>query len=674
MRFSCAHIKSDCYMKKVLLSFSLVLLVVICTVLNAEVVVRMEVQQGADADFVDIKLLENKAPLTVANFLNYVRNGDYIKSFIHRSDPGFIIQGGGFTFDSSINDGSFTYDSVNDLYPGGLQPVAGDVPIPNEFGRSNLRGTMAMAKIANDPDSATSQWFFNLADNSSILDNQNGGFTVFAEILNGMAFVDAIASQAIFDRTDIHFGFGELPLLNFIMDPVQEANLVYINKIQELFTISPNIDYGIVTSGANLQPEIVIKNTSNDELTIGGIADINQLVLPFRIVNDRCSNSILQPGSRCAFIVLFSPESSGIYTDTFNVEFIDLDVSYEITLVGEGGPSVPEADITLTSTSVDYGDVDVLYVNNYSYASGQIINNFGDLPLVISSISLEGPSVDEFSLTGGCLNVSSLNPGELCQLDIDFSPVTAGAKSATLTIISSDPDESPFLVPLFGNAIAENDGVSATEEDACLNGGDGNNDGILDSQQSNVASLVSMRGSYVTFLTSNGVRISEMSVSDQAKFEKLPDDIDLNSGVYKFDAGISQSGGIIEVGLMLPEDLGPKAFYLYGPTLENAIPHWSEFNFDGETGAQIIGKAVIQSPSGIAITRNLVTLKFKYGGRGDTDLTADGKISSAVGVSVNPVSGEGAVNIKFIVIFLVVLLFARSRWRGYVIMGIPHHC
>ena len=128
-----------------------VLTIVITMVVNkahSEYITQIDIQQASTVNRVYIKLLEHDAPLTVDNFRNYVNDGDYINSFFHRSVSDFIVQGGGFTFDSTLNDGSFTYDAVNDIYPGGLQEVPKDAPVINEFGNSNLRGTLAMAKIA----------------------------------------------------------------------------------------------------------------------------------------------------------------------------------------------------------------------------------------------------------------------------------------------------------------------------------------------------------------------------------------------------------------------------------------------------------------------------------------------------------------------------------------------
>ncbi len=173
---------------------------------------------------IEIELFEQDAPLTVQNFLNYVRDGDFENSFIHRSVPGFIIQGGGYTFTD-----------------GNVISIPEDPPVVNEFGRSNLRGTIAMAKLGNDPDSATSEWFINLGDNSENLDNQNGGFTVFGEVTgDGMAVVDAIATLQIWNAGA---PFDERPLRNFATDQtIGRENLVMVNAVEGGIPFNPGLN------------------------------------------------------------------------------------------------------------------------------------------------------------------------------------------------------------------------------------------------------------------------------------------------------------------------------------------------------------------------------------------------------------------------------------------------
>ena len=163
---------------------------------------------------IDITLYDAEAPLTVANFLSYVNSGAYANSFFHRSVPGFIIQGGGYTWNSGTN----TAAAVPAL-----------APVQNEFSatRSNVRGTIAMAKVANNPNSATSQWFINLADNSLNLDNQNGGFTVFGQVTaSGMQVADAIAALSTVNASG---SFTSLPILSTpASGSLQQGNLVMI--------------------------------------------------------------------------------------------------------------------------------------------------------------------------------------------------------------------------------------------------------------------------------------------------------------------------------------------------------------------------------------------------------------------------------------------------------------
>lgn len=185
-------------------------------VCSAAVVARMQTPLG----IIDIQLYDTEAPLTVANFLSYAKSGAYANSIIHRSVPGFIIQGGGYFWNNTSNQ---------------LNYVVSNPPVMNEYSadRSNLRGTIAMAKLGNDPNSATNQWFFNLADNSANLDFQNGGFTVFGQVLNaGMDVVDAIAALPIVNAGG---AFNALPLSTpVINNTVQKSNLVIVEKVSVL--------------------------------------------------------------------------------------------------------------------------------------------------------------------------------------------------------------------------------------------------------------------------------------------------------------------------------------------------------------------------------------------------------------------------------------------------------
>ena len=128
-----------------------------------------------------VNLYDNDTPATVANFLAYVNSGAYTNSVIHRSASNFVIQSGGYTFDTDLP----------------LDEIPTTSPVTNEPVFSNVRGTIAMAKNASDPNSATSQWFINLTNNSANLDSQNSGFTAFGEVIfddsvDGMDVVDEI--------------------------------------------------------------------------------------------------------------------------------------------------------------------------------------------------------------------------------------------------------------------------------------------------------------------------------------------------------------------------------------------------------------------------------------------------------------------------------------------------
>ncbi|MGD8783163.1 MAG: peptidylprolyl isomerase [Thioalkalispiraceae bacterium] len=139
--------------------------------------IRMQTSKGV----IEIELNPEKAPETVENFLNYVKEGFYDGTIFHRVIDGFMIQGGG-------------------LEPG-MKEKQTHAPIKNEAdnGLKNERGSIAMART-NEPHSATAQFFINLSDNAFLNHQQptmdGWGYCVFGKVVNGMDVVDAIKAVA----------------------------------------------------------------------------------------------------------------------------------------------------------------------------------------------------------------------------------------------------------------------------------------------------------------------------------------------------------------------------------------------------------------------------------------------------------------------------------------------
>ena len=139
---------------------------------------------------IEIKLYEEEAPISSENFKSYVKDGFFEGTIFHRVIPNFMVQGGGMTEN--------------------MENKSTNAPIKNEAnnGKKNLRGTLAMARTM-EIDSATSQFFINLVDNS-FLDHgdRDFGYAVFGEVTNGMDIIDEIASSA----TGSKMGHQDVPI------------------------------------------------------------------------------------------------------------------------------------------------------------------------------------------------------------------------------------------------------------------------------------------------------------------------------------------------------------------------------------------------------------------------------------------------------------------------------
>ena len=190
-----------------------------CPFPNPDARSRVELETVLGSLCLDLLDRPDEAPDTVENFMGYVLRGDYDGSFLHRLIPNFVLQGGGFRYDP--------VERYQEIYEG---PT-----IPNEPGISNLRGTVAMAKRAGMPNSASNQWFVNLVDNVE-LDTANGGFTVFARVVpESLPLLDALGA--------LRTAYGPYAILDDSVPPITPAftNL----PVLELLERDPN-GYGCV--------------------------------------------------------------------------------------------------------------------------------------------------------------------------------------------------------------------------------------------------------------------------------------------------------------------------------------------------------------------------------------------------------------------------------------------
>jgi cyclophilin family peptidyl-prolyl cis-trans isomerase len=173
---------------------------------------------------VEVELYDQDKPVTTQNFLRFVQGGLYNGMFLHRLAPGFVAQGGGFVTTNRVDSPILSIPNYG--------PITNEYNVGRRF--SNVYGTLAMARVGGVTNSATSQWFLNLANNT-FLDGVDGGFTVFGHVVGGSnvlvalnAFRTGAASNGVYDaRNALQDGtFGELPLFYPFL---AYTNLLYVD-------------------------------------------------------------------------------------------------------------------------------------------------------------------------------------------------------------------------------------------------------------------------------------------------------------------------------------------------------------------------------------------------------------------------------------------------------------
>jgi cyclophilin family peptidyl-prolyl cis-trans isomerase len=218
--------------------------------------VRLATNEGN----LDIELYDRDAPMTVANYLNYVESGAYDNSIFHRRDTNFVLQGGNTTLSGTSPNATLT-------------EIDADPAVLNEYSNSrpNVRGTVAMAKRGATPptnqsiNSATNNFFVNLRDNTNTLNtSQNGGFTVFGKITDEtMPVVDALATIPVQNRGGT---YNQIPLQDFsgtFPGNLTPDNLAYISSATVLRQVE----------------DLTFSNVSTSNPSVVATVDNNRIIL-----------------------------------------------------------------------------------------------------------------------------------------------------------------------------------------------------------------------------------------------------------------------------------------------------------------------------------------------------------------------------------------------------------
>lgn len=590
---------------------------------------RMRVQTDLGGFYID--LFSTDAPNTVQNFKDYVAAGDYDGMFFHRyaqlqdGNP-FVLQTGGYYFDPSL--GPF--------FGGGAQAIdviTANLPLLNEFSslHPNTRGTIAMAKVnpvydasgtlvpGTGPDSATSQWFINLVDNSASLDSTNGGYTVFAEVVgSGMQVVDEIATFGRLATCTQYEPIPSQPICPpFSQMPFRLQNNQYLFDNDTLFNVQ--------SIGTDADGDGAIDSDEIDGDSAGGpdSAEPNVASAPL-IENPSDTITVATPSAAFPltdFTVLGNtyritrPESRSCTLNGVDLAY-GL-TSFKVNGVTPGGSVAVNVIMPMAASPSDYYFYGQEWLTPGNYAA--VADWYKAIPYTGSNgVSITGNMVTLHLTDGGWGDADKVADG----------------------VITVAPGGPVNTIPPSMLADSDCDGVDdSVEFDAANNIADSNNDGIPDANEASVAFLPDLFGKYLTIESLNpSQKLESVRVSDgvlilrRASIAPLAQ-LNVPSGIIDFGISNLPTGGSARLKITMPAGTAVNQFYLLGPDTGNLQDQWYRFTNDGTTGASASG--------------NQVTLDVVDGGRGDRDGVQNGVIyligipAETIGLDVSKSGGGG---------------------------------
>lgn len=380
-----------------------------------DTVVRIDTSDGP----INVELFDSKAPQTVANFLDYALSGAYNNSIFHRLATGFVLQGGGFTFDAAAK----TIDTI---------PT--NPSVQNEFGTSNTQGTLAMALVGSDINSATDEFFFNLVDNSSSLDPQK--FAVFGKIVGPAdqtvlnQLTDTSGATKITNESSTNSAFNTIPLVNYsgtnFPTDTNAGNFLLVENIA-IVKRDPLLTYSVVSN-------------DNPSLVAASIDPTNALV--------DLQPSTGQTGT--ANITVRATDPYGASVDaSFKVTVNEQKPTATVSLSPSSPLSTDSLTATATASDPDHDPVTLTYVWQIN---GQTVKTTSSTASLTDTLDLTGQANP-----GNTVKVTvTPNDGAVDGTAVSNTATVATPSAGTVTLTPSDPKTTDTLTATLTGSNAHN--------------------------------------------------------------------------------------------------------------------------------------------------------------------------------------------------------------------------
>ena len=271
------------------------------------------------------------------------------------------------------------------------------------------------------------------------LDPETHSTTVFFKI--GTEWANETGTWTFFGGPEINLTVGEVP-------PEPDISVSPVLK-----------SFGDVEVGSSSPAQtFTVSNVGGADLLVGTITLTGTNADQFAIQNDNVSGQTIAPAGSRTLQVVFSPTSVGAKSAALSIPSNDPDEpTVAVPLSGVG--VVPEPDISVSPTSKNFGDV---LVGSSSPAQTFTVSNLGGADLEVGTITLTGTNADQFAIQNDDASGETIAPDGSRTLQVVFSPTSAGAKLAALSIPSNDPDEDPLTVPLTGVGVVPEPDISVS--------------------------------------------------------------------------------------------------------------------------------------------------------------------------------------------------------------------